>query len=146
MKTLFINKSAVAPLRASKDFEKIQLKEPDEVPSGFGQLPIDILENQTEILIVAPLAGVDLDEAEVIINNDVLTIRGRREMDAEMIGFKKKDFFLQECFWGEFSRSVILPPNADTQMIEATQSNNILYIRIPKRNTMQMRIVKIKSR
>ena len=146
MKTLFINKTVNPPVRASRDFEKIELKEPGDAPAGFGQLPIDILENQTEILIIAPLAGVDLDEAEVVINNDVLTIRGRREMDADLIGFKKKDYFLQECFWGDFSRSVILPPNADTQTIEATQSNNILYIRIPKRNAIQMRIVRIKSR
>ncbi|MBN1258352.1 Hsp20/alpha crystallin family protein [Candidatus Peregrinibacteria bacterium] len=146
MKTLFIHRSATAPIKASRDFEKVELKEPGDVPSGFGQLPIDILENQTEILIIAPLAGVDFSEAEVVINNDVLTIRGRREMDEDMMGFKKKDYFLQECFWGEFSRSVILPPNADSQVIEATQNNHILYIRIPKRNTVQMRIVKIKSR
>jgi len=119
---------------------------PNNPPSGFGQLPVDVLENEKEILVTAPLAGVNLDNAEVVINNDVLTIRGKREMDSESYGFKRKDYFVQECFWGEFSRSVILPPNADAQGIEATQKNHILYIRIPKRLNLQMRIVKIKSK
>ena len=121
-------------------------QEPSDSPSGFGQLPIDVLENKKEILIVAPLAGVDLDQAEVVINNDVLTIRGKREMDSEEFGFKRKDYYVQECFWGEFSRSIVLPNNADTHTIEATQNKHILYIRIPKRMNLNMRIVKIKSK
>jgi len=113
--------------------------------AGFGQLPIDILENANEIMIVTPLAGVDIDKTEVVINEEVLSIRGKREPGATIHKFKGKDYFLQECFWGEFSRSVILPPNVDTQNIEATQENHILYIRIPKKPNFTMRIVKIKS-
>ena len=145
MKTIFKNKTATntISISADSDFEE---KEIGEAPAGFGQLPIDVLENDKEILIIAPLAGVDLDNAEVIINNDVLTIRGKREVNEDLFGFKRKDYYVQECYWGEFARSVILPPNADTQRIEATQRDHILYIKIPKRNNLQMRIVKIKSK
>jgi len=113
---------------------------------GFGQLPIDILENANEIMIITPLAGVDIDKTEVVINEDVLSIRGKREPGEMIHKFKGKEYFLQECFWGEFSRSVILPPNVDTQSIEATQENHILYIRIPKKPNFTMRIVKIQSK
>ena len=143
MKTIFSTKEVPRTIKIGKEAEE---KTPESSPSGFGQLPVDVLENDKEILIIAPLAGVDLDQAEVIINNDVLTIRGKREMDSEEYGFKRKDYYIQECFWGEFSRSIILPSNADTHTIEATQRNHILYIKIPKRNTLQMRIVKIKSK
>ena len=142
MKTIFSTKEVPRTIKIGKETEE---QMPTESPSGYGQLPVDVLENDNEILIVAPLAGVDLDQAEVVINNDVLTIRGRREMDNEEYGFKRKDYYVQECFWGEFSRSVVLPANADTNTIEATQKNHILYIRIPKRMNLQMRIVKIKS-
>jgi len=144
MKTIFSTKEATNTIRISAP--SMPEQRPSDPPSGYGQLPIDVLENDNEILIVAPMAGADLEEAEVIIHNDVLTIRGKRGMEIDDFGFKRKDYFLQECFWGEFSRSVILPPNADTQTIEATQKNHILYIRIPKRFSLQMRIVKIKTK
>jgi len=144
MKTIFTAKESTNTIKLTPHaMPEQKLSDP---PEGYGQLPIDVLENDKEVLIVAPLAGADIEQAEVIIKNDVLTIRGRREMEIDDYGFKRKDYFLQECFWGEFSRSVILPPSADTQTIEATQKNHILYIRIPKRFSLQMRIVKIKTK
>lgn len=145
MKTIFKNKLAVNTISISANNE-IEKREISEAPDGLGQLPIDVLENNKEILIIAPLAGVDLDKAEVVINNDVLTIRGKREINEELFGFKRKDYFVQECYWGEFARSVILPQNADTQKIEATQKEHILYIKIPKKVNISMRIVKIKTK
>lgn len=115
-------------------------------PDSFGQLPVDVLENRNEIRVVAPLAGVDIDAVEIVINNDVLTIKGQRELDSEVTELRGVDYYAQECFWGEFSRSIILPLHADTSQIEATQKNHILYIRIPKKPSVQMRIVKIKSK
>lgn len=115
-------------------------------PDSFGQLPVDVLENKNEIRVVAPLAGVNIDEVEIVINNDVLTIKGQRELDSEVTALKGVDYYAQECFWGEFSRSIILPLHADTAQIEATQKNHILYIRIPKKPSVHMRIVKIQSK
>lgn len=115
-------------------------------PDSFGQLPVDVLENKDEIRVVAPLAGVNIDEVQIVINEDVLTIKGKREIDHEVTQLKGVDYYAQECFWGEFLRSIILPLHADTSQIEATQKNHILYIRIPKKPSVQMRIVKIQSR
>ncbi len=115
-------------------------------PDSFGQLPVDVLETKTEIRIVAPLAGVNIDEVEIVINTDVLTIKGKRELEDEIVAMKGVEYYAQECFWGEFSRSIILPAHADTSQIEATQKNHILYIRIPKKAPVQMRIVRIQSK
>lgn len=130
---------------ASKPVERTEADTLSQSPEGFGQLPIDILENETEILIITPIAGVDLDKTEIIVTNDVLTIRGERQTDLSEFSFKKRDYYVQECFWGRFSRSVILPAHVDTNRIEATQKDYVLYIRIPKRSAIQMRIVRIKS-
>jgi len=129
----------------SKPIEKTEVDTLSQSPEGFGQLPIDILESETEILIITPIAGVDLDKTEIIVTNDVLTIRGERQTDLSEFSFKKRDYYVQECFWGRFSRSVILPAHVDTNRIEATQKDYVLYIRIPKRSAIQMRIVKIKN-
>jgi HSP20 family protein len=125
--------------------EKMAPPKLEQSPEGFGQLPIDILENEHEILILTPIAGVDLDKTEIVVTNDVLTIRGERQTDLSEFSFKKRDYYVQECFWGRFSRSVILPAHVDTARIEATQKDYVLYIKIPKKSAITMRIVKIKN-
>ncbi len=129
---------------ASKEINQADSGQLSQSPEGFGQLPIDILENEKEILVITPIAGVDIDKTEIIITNDVLTIRGERQTDLTDFAFKKRDYYVQECFWGRFSRSVILPANVDASKIEATQKDHVLYIRVPKKTALQMRIVKIK--
>lgn len=145
MKQVQIKAPVHIPIPASKDMNVHEASQLSQSPEGFGQLPIDILENEKEILVITPIAGVDLDKTEVIITNDVLTIRGERQTDLSDFEFKKRDYYVQECFWGRFSRSVILPANVNSQKIEATQKDHVLYIRIPKKSAIQMRIVKIKS-
>jgi HSP20 family protein len=136
--------SIVLPLSKQADVTD-SASQLSQSPEGFGQLPIDILENEKEILVITPISGVDLDKTEIVITNDVLTIRGERQTDLSGFSFKKRDYYVQECFWGRFSRSVILPTNVDSQKIDAFQKDHVLYIRIPKRTSIQMRIVKIKS-
>lgn len=125
-----------------------QLKEDISLDLGedVGTLPLDILENEKEILIIAPMAGVDIDQAEIVINEDLLTIQGKRLMDEELGFVKSGEYYLEECHWGHFKRSVILPEEAETQNIEASEKNHLLYIRIPKKPNIQLRIVKIKSK
>ena len=133
------------PTFASRQIKEDDLPKDINPPAGQGQLPIDIFENEKEIFIVAPIPGVDMEQAEIVVSDDVLTIKGKREVNLENFALKKEDHYVQECFWGSFSRSVILPPNANINQIEATQKEHILYIQIPKRENMKMRIVKIKS-
>lgn len=151
MEKPFTKKKLKAPVRPHADLV-IELPSATASPTpldppnndSLGQLPVDILENDREILIMTPVAGMDLDRTEVVITNDVLTIRGTRENHAQAFGFSGKNTFRQECYWGAFSRSVLLPANVDTSLIEATQENHVLYIRIPKQRRVNMRIVKIK--
>jgi len=144
MKTTFSKKkSASQTITIGSD----PILEPNiSTPDNVGQLPLDVLENKKEIRVIAPLAGVDIDAVEIIINGDVLTIKGERVLAPELTELRGVDAYVQECYWGSFSRSIILPLHADSSQIEATQKNHILYIRIPKKPMVQMRIVKIKSK
>jgi HSP20 family protein len=95
-----------------------------------GRLALDIFETEVSIFIVAPVAGVAADKIEILINEDVLTIRGSREFPSKLP--KAKNFFLQECFWGKFSRSVLLPAAVNSAEIKAKMKNNVLVIAVPK--------------
>lgn len=125
-----------------------QLKDEPALDPGdnVGTLPLDIIENEKEILIIAPMAGVDIDQAEIVINEDLLTIQGKRLMEEELGFLKNGEYYIQECHWGAFKRSVILPEEAEIQNIEASEKHHLLYIRIPKKPNVHLRIVKIKSK
>lgn len=96
-----------------------------------GKLAIDVLENTKEIILVTTIAGVDIDSLEVSLDNDMLTIKGQRPnpLEKEMLS----GVFHTECFWGPFSRSVILPVDIDPNTAKAQFKNGILIIKIHKK-------------
>jgi len=107
-----------------------ELEIPEEVQDEVWQLALDILETDDEIIILSPIAGIDLWEIDVSYNKGVLVIAGNR----------KKPLLFQwqvvlrnsECYWGPFSRNIILPENLNSNTIEATMEHNLLVITIQK--------------
>ena len=93
-----------------------------------GQLAIDIYQTETDLVIQSAVAGVKPDSLDITMEKDVITIRGSREKPFEESG----DFFTQECFWGPFSREIILPVEIDPNKAKAEMKEGILTIRIPK--------------
>ena len=82
------------------------LKENEE-----GQLAVDVYQDEKNIVIRAPIAGVKPEDLDISIHNDMVTIRGRREHASTI---EEKDYFYRECYWGTFSRSIILPTDVQT--------------------------------
>jgi HSP20 family protein len=93
-----------------------------------GQLAIDVYQTKDELVIQSAIAGVKPGNLDISMEGDVITIKGRREKLFEEEG----NYFIQECYWGLFSREVILPVEVDPGRIEATMKEGILTIRIPK--------------
>lgn len=94
-----------------------------------GQIAVDVLETNEWYLVIAPLAGVPRSDVDVTISRNVLTISGNRpepEIYAEAYKIPVK-----ECFYGSFSRSIILPENLALDTIRATIERGMLIITIP---------------
>ena len=94
-----------------------------------GQLTIDVYQTDNEVVIKSTIAGVKPEDLDVNINNDMLTIRGERKNDEQV---PDENYYYQECYWGSFSRSVILPVDVLADKIEASMKNGILTVRMPK--------------
>lgn len=107
-----------------------------------GQLAIDAFQTSDNVVIKAPIAGVSPDDLEISITDEVVGIKGERKDD--VIG-SKDGYFCQECYWGAFSRSYILPVAVDANKAEATLKNGILTIVIPKQEKTKTRVLKVKS-
>jgi|TARA_Y100001960_G_scaffold288989_1_gene328495 HSP20 family protein len=96
----------------------------------IGQLSLDILETEHEIILLAPIAGVDLDQIDISYSQGVLVIKGNRQKPDIFTG--NVEMRNSECFWGDFVRNVLLPDNLDFDNIQASMENNLLIITIQK--------------
>ncbi|MFH1428035.1 MAG: Hsp20/alpha crystallin family protein [Patescibacteria group bacterium] len=108
-----------------------------------GQLSIDVYQTAKAIIVKSTIAGVKPDEIDISINNDMLTIRGKREHQEEV---NEDDYLYRECYWGSFSRSVILPVEIQADKIEAVLENGVLTITLPKAKTSKQITVKVKEK
>lgn len=108
-----------------------------------GQLSIDVYQTPKTIVVKSTIAGVKPEDIDISINNDMLTIRGKRE-EKEMI--KDDDYLYRECYWGSFSRSIILPVEVKAEEIEAILENGVLTVFLPKSRASKQISVKIKEK
>lgn len=107
-----------------------------------GQLSVDVYSTNKEIVIKSTIAGVQVEDIDISINNDMLTIRGERQEEVED---KLEDYYYQECYWGSFSRSIILPLEVDSNKVAASLKNGVLTIRLPKIRKTKNVSVKVKE-
>ncbi len=108
-----------------------------------GQLTIDVYQTPNDIVIKSTIAGVRPEDLDVTINNDMLTIKGTRKNDAQI---KPEDYYYQECYWGPFSRSVILPVDVETEKIKAQLTNGILTITLPKASKAKTKTIAVEAK
>ncbi len=94
-----------------------------------GELLIDMYERPDAIVVRSLVAGARPEDIEISLHNDMLTIRGKREEIEEIF---ENQFLYRECYWGGFSRTIILPSHVDANRIEAFFNNGIMMIVLPK--------------
>ena len=101
----------------------------DEDDSVPGQLAVDVYETANKLVVKARTAGVNRSELDVSISDNQLTIRGTLNAGNED---GVENYFLQECYWGEFSRTIALPVPVKEDEIEAVLKDGVLTISFSK--------------
>lgn len=108
-----------------------------------GQLAVDVYQTNDEIIIKSTIAGVRTEDIDIAINNDMITIRGKREKEGVI---NEEDYFYRECYWGGFSRSIILPCDVKSDKVDASMKNGVLTIILPKADKVnKVTVVKVKE-
>ena len=97
--------------------------------SPEGQLAVDVIETFKEIIVKTAIAGVDPADVHVHMTHDVVTIRGERQAPSYP---PDATAHFEECFWGIFSRSIILPHHINPDLAQADFSNGVLTLTLPK--------------
>jgi len=116
--------------------ENAQVRNEDE-----GRAGVDIFETDEKIFVVAPLAGTAHGDIEISVSEDLLTIRGSRNFPEKLPA--PRAFILQECFWGKFSRSIVLPCEINGNSVKAKIKHNVLVIAMEKKKSKNEKKIKV---
>lgn len=107
-----------------------------------GQLAVDVYQTDDSVILKAPIAGVKPEDLEISITDEVVTIKGERKEEKEIT---RENYLCQECYWGSFARSYVLPVEVIGDKAQAALKNGILTITIPKIEKTKTKTIEIKT-
>jgi HSP20 family protein len=126
--------------------EKNERSKNPEIEKGWpekeGQLSVDVYETEKDLVIQSAIAGIEVNDLNISIEKDMLLIKGLREKPNPG---EKRAYFYQECYWGPFSRQIVLPVEVDNSRAEAVIQKGILTIKIPKIKREKKTTLEVKS-
>src|SRR5690348_2907720 len=127
----FLGDDDLAPAQAAPQQQAAPSPEDewDEDETVPGQLAVDVYETREKLVVKARTAGVNKHDLDVSISDNQLTIRGTLSSGTEE---GVENYFLQECYWGEFSRTIALPVPVKEEEIEAVLKDGVLTISFSK--------------
>jgi len=115
-------------------------KDNDSLMEVEGKLTIDVYQTPNEIVVESAIAGVKPEDIDIDVSSDSVTIRGERKHEEKI---DEEDYFYQECYWGRFSRSVILPEEVDPDGATVNFKNGVLTVKLPKMSRKKTKKLKV---
>lgn len=115
---------------------------PAEEEVAEGQLPVDVYQTGTDIIIRTFIAGVRPDEMNVSISRDMVVIEGSREERDTIV---ESDYFSRELFWGRFTKTILLPQEVDVDACTANAKDGLLTLTLPKLDKARQTKLRVKA-
>lgn len=106
-----------------------------------GELPVDMFQTASSIVVRALVAGVSPSDLDVAITRDMVTIKGRRDENQEV---PDEDYYHRELYWGGFTRTILLPEEVVIDESEAKEKHGLLEIVLPKVDKERSTHLKVK--
>ena len=108
-------------------------------------IPVDVVRDGDEIVVHASLPGVDPDEIEVSVEDNVLTIKGSTKENLETGGRKEDDYLVKERRTGSFRRTLRLPKTADADKARPHYDNGVLTVSFPRLESKKVKRLKVST-
>ncbi len=106
-----------------------------------GELTVDVYQTPSAFIIESTIAGVNPEDIDISLTPESITIKGKREKEERI---KAENYIHQECYWGRFSRTIILPQEIDPDKAQANIKNGVLKVSLPKVNKLKTKKIKVK--
>ncbi len=123
-----------------KETPNLEKRKKEFLSEAEGQLVLDVYQDDGNIIVKSTLAGVKPEDIDITITNDMLSIKGAREKEENI---EEDNYYYQECYWGAFSRSVILPTEVEADRIQASIKNGVLTIVLPKAEKVKTKKISV---
>ena len=107
-------------------------QEKQDIFNSEGELVVDVFETHSDFVVLATIAGVQIKDLDISVEKDMMIIKGNRENPHEVPQGK---YLYQECYFGPFSRKIVLPENIHTEKALAEMDKGILTIKIPRKES-----------
>lgn len=120
--------------------EKMEPTKTNGITEAEGKLTIDVYQTPTEIVVESAVAGVKPEDLDINVSSDSITIKGERRHEEKV---SEDNYFYQECYWGKFSRSVILPEEVDPDGAKVNFKNGVLTVKLPKLSRKKTKKLKV---
>jgi len=108
----------------------------------LGELSVDVINSEDNIILKAMIAGVKPVDVDVDITRDTVTLRATRHDEHEI---EDENFHIRELYWGSFARVIHLPEEVDVDLAEAKEKHGLLVINLPKLDKNRKTKLQIKS-
>jgi HSP20 family protein len=112
---------------------------------GWQNLDLDISENEENLLIEASLPGINPDDVEISVHNNILTIKGETKFEREEGKDEEGKYHLRERRYGSFYRTVQLPLEVNADAAEANFKNGVLHLTLPKVEEAKPKRINVKA-
>lgn len=110
--------------------------------SGYHHFPVDIEENKDELIVKARLPGFNVEDIDISLEGDLLTIKGEYKEEEG----KDISYFQKELHYGSFCRQLTLPVSVKSDKVAATLDKGILTVRLPKEETARTKTIKVMAK
>ena len=129
----------ILPEESSEPVDDEWANETDDFP---GQLAVDVYETADKLVVKARTAGISKSDLDVSISDNILTISGVLSGGEDE---QTTRWHIQECYWGEFSRTIALPVQVreDEDSVKAELKDGVLTITFDKEKTEQKRVINV---
>ena len=110
--------------------------------NGGRRMPMDFHSDENEFVLTAEIAGLNPEDLQIEIKDDILTVKGEVQSETNDDG----KYLLREISYGEFSRKLRLPESVDIEKVEAKVENGLLTIHLPKAEEARPKTIKITAK
>jgi len=115
---------------------------PSETEKREWAIPLDVVEQEGELLVRASVPGVKVEDIDVSIENQVLTIKAETKTDES---HKEGGYLVRERRSGSFHRSLRLPESVDADLAKTTYADGVLTVNLPRAESKKAKHLKIEA-
>lgn len=110
--------------------------------SGAWAPAVDVYQSDDKLTVIAELAGMTSGDVDITVEDGVLTIKGERKFYDSI---SEENFHRVERRFGQFIRRIALPQHSDTSRVEASMTNGVLTIQVPKAEQAKPKRIEVKA-